>query len=441
MRRQTFLRDHAYPVWRDVVLTAAPFVLFFGLLVAALVWIVDPAPPGSITISAGPRDSVFMQNALEYKRILARNGITVRVLESDGSVQNLKRLLDAHQHVDLALVQGGVSDGLPIQSLMSLGSVFYVPIVVFYRGSGMTQLSELEGKRIAIGREGSGTRMLSLKLLDANGIHAGGETTLLPLDGLDAAKQLVAGNIDAALLSGDSADRGLMLRLLAIPGVSVMDFAEASAYTRLFPYLDELDLPPGVLDLRRKVPPNTVHMISPMVEIVARRNLHPAISDLIIEAAQEVNGTAGLLQGAGQFPKLIAHEYPISEDAARYYKSGKSFLYRSLPFWLATVADRMLVLLLPVAVLLFPALRVVPALFRWRVRSRLYRYYGVLIAIERRAMRHATEAQRKSLLDELDGIEASLNNVRVPLAYADAFYVLREHVSFVRSHLVEPHSA
>lgn len=441
LRRQTFLRDHAYPVWRDVVLTAAPFVLFFGLLVAALVWIVDPAPPGSITISAGPRDSVFMQNALEYKRILARNGITVRVLESDGSVQNLKRLLDAHQHVDLALVQGGVSDGLPIQSLMSLGSVFYVPIVVFYRGSGLTQLSELEGKRIAIGREGSGTRMLSLKLLDANGIHAGGETTLLPLDGLDAAKQLVAGNIDAALLSGDSADRGLMLRLLAIPGVSVMDFAEASAYTRLFPYLDELDLPPGVLDLRRKVPPNTVHMISPMVEIVARRNLHPAISDLIIEAAQEVNGTAGLLQGAGQFPKLIAHEYPISEDAARYYKSGKSFLYRSLPFWLATVADRMLVLLLPVAVLLFPALRVVPALFRWRVRSRLYRYYGVLIAIERRAMRHATEAQRKSLLDELDGIEASLNNVRVPLAYADAFYVLREHVSFVRSHLVEPHSA
>ncbi|WP_199541126.1 TAXI family TRAP transporter solute-binding subunit [Paraburkholderia kururiensis] len=441
LRHQTFLRDHAYPVWRDVVLTAAPFVLFFGLLVAALVWIVDPAPPGSITISAGPRDSVFMQNALEYKRILARNGITVRVLESDGSVQNLKRLLDAHQHVDLALVQGGVSDGLPIQSLMSLGSVFYVPIVVFYRGSGMTQLSELEGKRIAIGREGSGTRLLSLKLLDANGIHAGGETTLLPLDGLDAAKQLVAGNIDAALLSGDSADRGLMLRLLAIPGVSVMDFAEASAYTRLFPYLDELDLPPGVLDLRRKVPPNTVHMISPMVEIVARRNLHPAISDLIIEAAQEVNGTAGLLQGAGQFPKLIAHEYPISEDAARYYKSGKSFLYRSLPFWLATVADRMLVLLLPVAVLLFPALRVVPALFRWRVRSRLYRYYGVLIAIERRAMRHATEAQRKSLLDELDGIEASLNNVRVPLAYADAFYVLREHVSFVRSHLVEPHSA
>jgi hypothetical protein len=441
LRHRAFLRDHAYPVWRDVVLTAAPFVLFFGLLVAALVWIVDPAPPGSITISAGPRDSVFMQNALEYKRILARNGITVRVLESDGSVQNLKRLLDPHQHVDLALVQGGVSDGLPIQSLMSLGSVFYVPIVVFYRGSGMTQLSDLEGKRIAIGREGSGTRMLSLKLLDANGIHAGGETTLLPLDGLDAAKQLVAGNIDAALLSGDSADRGLMLRLLAIPGVSVMDFTEARAYTRLFPDLDEQDQPPGVLDLRRKVPPNTVHMISPMVEILARRNLHPAISDLIIEAAQEVNGTAGLLQGAGQFPKLIAHEYPISEDAARYYKSGKSFLYRSLPFWLATVADRMLVLLLPVAVLLVPALRVLPALFRWRVRSRLYRYYGVLIAIERRAMRHATEAQRKSLLAELDGIEASLSNVRVPLAYADAFYVLREHVSFVRSHLVEPHSA
>lgn len=320
---------------------------------------------------------------------------------------------------------------------MSLGSVFYVPLVVFYRGSGLTQLSQLEGKRIAVGREGSGTRLLSLKLLDANGIAPGGSTTLLPLDGLEAATQLVTGNIDAAMLSGDSTTRALMLRILTIPGISVMDFTEASAYTRLFPYLDEIDLPPGVLDLRIPIPSETIHLISPTVEIVARPNLHPAISDLLIEAAEEVHAMPGLLQRAGQFPSPTAREYPISEEAIRYYKSGKSFLYRSLPFWLASVADRLLVLLLPIAVLLLPAFRLIPGLYRWRVRSRIYRYYGALIAIERAALDDTTHAQRQQLFAELDEIEESLNTLRMPLAYADAFYVLREHVGFVRGHLEE----
>ncbi|MPW16437.1 C4-dicarboxylate ABC transporter substrate-binding protein [Paraburkholderia sp. CNPSo 3157] len=430
-----FIRDHTHTVWLDLAWTSLPFVLLFAVVVWLVVWLVDPAPPRSITISAGPRDSSFMQIAQEYRKILARNGVTLNVLASDGSVQNLDRLLDPKRKVDIALVQGGVSGGRDTTSLMSLGSVTYVPIIVFYRGRGLTQLSDLEGKRIAIGREGSGTRMLSLNLLEANGVYPGGDTTLLPLDGLDAAKALVSNQVDAALLSGDSATRVLMLRLLGIPGISVMDFGEASAYTRIFPYLDELDLPPGVLDLRRRIPPETVHLISPTVELVARDNLHPAISDLLIEAAQEVHGMAGLLQKAGQFPNPTVREFRVSEDATRYYKSGKSFLYRTLPFWLATVVDRLLVLLLPIAVLLFPALRLIPALFTWRVRSRIYRYYGSLIAIEREAMRDSSAEERSKLLMELDQIDASLNTLRMPLAYADGFYVLREHVRFVRQRL------
>ncbi|CAD6546137.1 TAXI family TRAP transporter solute-binding subunit [Paraburkholderia sabiae] len=430
-----FLRDHTHPVWRDLALTSLPFVVLFAVVIWLVVWLVDPAPPRTITISAGPQDSSFMQIAEEYKKILARNGVTLKVLVSDGSVQNLDRLLDPKQKVDIALVQGGVAGGRDTTSLMSLGSVTYVPLVVFYRGSGVTQLSDLDGKRIAIGREGSGTRLLSLKLLEANGIGQGGETTLLPLDGLDAAKALVSNQVDAALLSGDSATRVLMLRLLGIPGVSVLNFDEAAAYARVFPYLDELELPPGVLDLRRRIPPETIHLISPTAELVARASLHPAISDLLIEAAQEVHGMAGLLQKAGQFPNPVVREYRISEDAMRYYKSGKSFLYRTLPFWLATVVDRLLVLLLPIAVLLFPALRLIPALFTWRVRSRIYRYYGSLIAIERDAMRDSSADERARLLAELDRIEASLDMLRMPLAYADGFYVLREHVRFVRERL------
>ncbi|MDE1012010.1 MAG: ABC transporter substrate-binding protein [Paraburkholderia fungorum] len=427
--------DPSHAEWRDHTVSYSVVAVIVVLMVTLIVWLVDPAPPKTITMSAGPHDSSFLATADQYKKILARNGITLKVLESDGSVQNLHRLLDPKQHVDLALVQGGVADGLDTSSLMSLGSVFYVPVVVFYRGTGLSELSELEGKRIAIGREGSGTRLLSLKLLEANGIAPGGDTRLVPSDGMQAATQLVAGEVDAAILNGDSATRGLMLRLLKVPGISVMNFDEASAYTRLFPYLDEIDLPPGVLDLKRRIPPDTIHLISPTAELVARTGLHPAISDLLIEAAQEVHGMPGLLQHAGEFPSPVAHEYQISEDAQRYYKTGKSFLYRPLPFWLASIGDRTLVLLLPMAVLLFPAMRLIPALYRWRVRSRIYRYYGALIAIERDALTDSTETERKQLFVELDDIEASLDRLRMPLAYADAFYVLREHVGFVRSRL------
>ncbi|HZZ14138.1 MAG TPA: TAXI family TRAP transporter solute-binding subunit, partial [Paraburkholderia sp.] len=230
-----FPGDPSHAEWRD---HTVPYVIVAVLIVAVItliVWLVDPAPPRTIVMSAGPHDSSFMVTAAQYKKILARNGIKLNVLESDGSVQNLRRLLDPKQHVDIALVQGGVADGQDTTSLMSLGSVFYIPVVVFYRGSGVTQLSQLEGKRIAVGREGSGTRLLALKLLEANGIEPGGGTTLLPSDGLQAATQLVSGEADAAILNGDSATRGLMLRLLRVPGISVMNFDEAAAYTRLFP--------------------------------------------------------------------------------------------------------------------------------------------------------------------------------------------------------------
>ncbi|MGF6482462.1 TAXI family TRAP transporter solute-binding subunit [Paraburkholderia sp. JPY419] len=426
--------------WREHLLPYFITALLIAFAIVLIVWIANPAPPRTITISAGPRDSSFVVTANQYRKILARNGIRLNVLESDGSVQNLQRLLDPKQQVDIAFVQGGVAQGLDTSSLVSLGSVFYVPIVVFYRGAALTQLAQLEGKRIAVGRKGSGTRLLALQLLAANGIEPGGATTLVPSDGLQAATQLVAGEVDAALLSGDSATRGLMLRLLRVPGISVMNFDEASAYTRVFPFLDQIDLPPGVLDLKRRIPPETVHLISPTVELVARSTLHPAISDLLIEAAQEVHGAAGLLQHAGQFPTPVEHEYRISEDAQRYYRTGKGFLYRTLPFWLASIGDRTLVLLLPIAVLLLPAMRVIPALYRWRVRSRIYRYYGSLIAIERHALAGATDEERTQLLGQLDEIEAALNHLRMPLAYADAFYVLREHVGFVRSRLTAaPH--
>ncbi|RKP50384.1 TAXI family TRAP transporter solute-binding subunit [Pararobbsia silviterrae] len=422
--------------WHDFAVLVLPVVLLCALAIGLMVYWVDPAPPRHITMSVGPRDSTFWPFAVQYRDILARDGITLNLEPSDGSVQNLERLADPKQNVQLGFVQGGVSEGIATQSLVSLGSMFYAPVVVFYRGANLTQLSQLAGMRIAVGRIGSGTRSLAINLLNANDMGPGSSTQLLPLDGEDAVQELIQGRVDAAILNGDSASRANMLRLQRMPGVSVMDFSQADAYTRRFYYLSELDLPPGVLDLGQNLPPQTVHLISPTVELVARNTLHPALSDLLIAAAQEVHGRSNVLQRAGEFPSPIAHDvFPISDDAQRYYKSGKSFLYRTLPFWLASLADRMLVVLVPLIVVLIPGLRIVPGLYAWRVKSRIYRWYGSLIAIERAAMSESTAEEREELMHRLDHIEDSVNRLKMPLAYADAFYVLREHIGFVRSRL------
>ncbi|WP_322015126.1 TAXI family TRAP transporter solute-binding subunit [Paraburkholderia sp. J12] len=422
--------------WRDLALSFGPILLVSLAAIWLAVRLIQPAPPSTLTLSAGPKGSTFWNAAQKYKTILARNGITLNVLESEGSAQNLQRLGDPKSNVDVAFVQDGLASKVP-EGLVSLGSVAYVPLAVFYHGPVVTRLSQFEGKRLAIGAEGSGTRELALALLKANGIEPGGATTLLPLSGDDAARALVNGTVDAAFLAGDSAQPPVMGRLLRMPGVRFFDFAQADAYARRFPYLTAITIPMGAFDFARNLPAAPMYMVAPTAELVARDSLHPALSDLLIEAAKEVHGRATLLQRAGEFPAPRAQDFPISDDAARYYKSGKSFLYRVLPFWLASLADRLIVVLVPIVVVLIPGLRLVPSLYAWRVKSRIYRWYGSLIALERASMADTSPTERRALLRQLDTIEDSVNGMKMPLAYADQFYVLREHIGFVRQRLVQ----
>ncbi|CAH2782199.1 MAG: TRAP-type uncharacterized transport system, periplasmic component [uncultured Paraburkholderia sp.] len=262
----------------------------------------------------------------------------------------------------------------------------------------------------------------------------GGPTKLLPLSG-DDAEALVSGKVDAAFLAGDSAQPAVMGKLYRTPNVQFYDFSQADAYTRRFPYLTQLEMPMGAFDLGKNLPSTAIHMVAPTAELVAHNSLHPALSVLLIEAAREVHGKANIMQRAGEFPAPLAHDFPISDDTTRYYKSGKSFLYRILPFWLASLADQLLVVVVPLIVLLVPALRLVPSLYAWRVKSRIYRWYGALIAIERSALSDHSPAER------LDAIEDSVNGLKMPLAYADQFYVLREHIGFVRVRLTNTRDA
>jgi TRAP-type uncharacterized transport system substrate-binding protein len=424
--------------WRDLAITFGPILLISAAAIYLAVRLIQPAPPNTLTISTGPEGSSFWTAAQKYKTILARNRITLNVVSSEGSLDNLKRLSDPNSKVDVAFVQDGIAPPSSINGLMSLGSVSYVPVAVFYHGPFVRRLSEFKGLRIAVGAEGSGTHELSLALLKANGIEPGGSTKLLPLSGDDAAQALIDGKVDAAFLTGDSAQPPTMAKLTRTPNVQFFDFTQTEAYTRRFPYLTAITFPMGSFDLGRNLPALDIHTVAPTTELVARDSLHPALSDLLIEAAREVHGRANILQRAGEFPAPLAHDFPISDDAARYYKSGKSFLYRSLPFWVASLADRLIVLLVPIIVVLIPGLRLVPSLYAWRVKSRIYRWYGTLIAIERESMGETPPKDKTALIARLDAIEDAVNGLKMPLAYADQFYVLREHIGFVRTRLEHP---
>ena len=423
--------------WRDLAATLGPILLVSLFAIWIAFKFVRPAPPDTITLTSGPEGSIFSTTAEKYRTILARNGVKLQILPSQGSLENLRRLSDPSFRVDVGFVQGGVSQGMTIDQLASLGSVFHEPLAVFYRGADpVDRLSGLRGKRLAIGREGSGTRALALILLKANGMEPGGPTALLDLGGDDAAQALIAGKVDAVFLMGDSAAPPVMRKLMRTPGIRLLNFAQADAYARRFIYLSKLELPMGSIDFGKNIPARNLALIGPTVELVAREDLHPALSDLLIDAAREVHSGASLLQRAGEFPAPLEHEFRISNDASRYYKSGKSFLYRYLPFWLASLTDRMLVILVPIIVLLIPGLRLVPVLYSWRVRSRIYRWYGALLTLERDVLAHPEPEKREEMLKRLDAIEQGVNSLKVPLSFADQFYVLRGHISFVRDRLV-----
>lgn len=422
--------------WRDLALTAGPFVLLFAVLAAVAIWFLNPAPPNTITLSSGPEGSAFHKQAERYRQILAREGIRLVVLESEGSLENLSRLRDPAAKVDVGFVLDGVSAEPADGSLVSLGSVSHQPVFMFYRGTEpITRLAQLAGKRVSIGRIGSGARVLALALFKANGIEPGHDTQLRGLEADDAVQELLDGEIDAVFLMGDSAKPETIRRLLFAPGIHLLDLAQAEAYTRKLPSLNRLRLPMGSIDLAQNIPQADTTLIAPNVELVARESLHPALSDLLIEAAREVHGRRSVLQEAGEFPAARASDFPLSDDAARYYKYGKGFFYRTLPFWMASLLDRIVIVLLPIAVLLIPALRVLPWLYRWRIHSRIYPWYGALISLERGLLEDPTPADAERLRGRLEEIELAVNRLDVPLAFVDQLYVLREHIAFVRRRL------
>ncbi len=424
---------------RDLLISFGPFVFLAIALLGLAYWWLDPNPPKHVTLATGPAQSAYEEFGKRYARALLRDGITVELITTQGSAANLQLLREGK--VDLGFVQGGTSDYTDAdkENLQSLGSLFVEPVWLFYREDAalkitatatLGSLTQLQGMKINLGTPGSGVPGLMGKLLDSNRV----ETSTLKISSLEqtpATMAFLAGDIDAIVFA--SAPESLMVQmLLQTPGVKLMNFAQSDAYSRRFDFLSATRLPRGVVDLAANIPPDDVRLVGPTTALITRTSTHPALLQLFALAGNAMHGGAGWFKRARTYPNIENNELPIAKEAERAIKSGPPLLQRYLSFWMANLVDRMWLVLSVILVVLLPLSRILPPLYTFRVRSRIFRWYGQLRDIE---VRSQTE-DNQSLLQELNALENKAEKITVPLSYTDELYALRSNIHLVRKRLL-----
>ncbi len=433
---------------REMITSAGPFALLaLGLLVLAYWWL-DPTPPREVTLATGPAQSAYDEFGNRYAEALAAYGIEVKLLPSEGSAQNLEWL--AAGKVDLGFVQDGTSTSseTPEKALVSLGSLFVEPVWLFYHAKAASQANtgiertletppQLAGLRVNVGTLGSGVPTLMGKLFDANGMEP--KTLVLShLEQTPATVDFLNGELDALVFV--SAPESPMVRmLLQSPGVKLMNFSQSEAYSRRLPFLRPVTLPRGVVDLASNLPADDVRLIAPTTTLMAGAQVHPAVLQLFSQASLTFHGPAGWFNRAREFPNVGANEYPLSDEAERTLRSGIPLMQRYLPFSYANLMERMWLALGIIVAVLLPLSRIVPPLYEFRIRSRVFRWYGQLRDIEERA--NVQDADLPELLTELKQLETRVEKITVPLSYTDELYALRNHIELVRKKLTRQQPA
>ena len=405
-------------------------LLVVGGFVVAYRYVGAP-PPKLVKLATGTPDGAYYRFGQRYAEILAEDGITLELVPTAGSVENLARL--AAGDVSLALVQGGSASDADRARFQSLGSLFAEPLWVFTRATAsIRRLSELKRRRVAVGAPGSGTQVLSMQLLAVNGVTAS-NATLIPTDPADTSRSLLEGSVDAAMFVA-SPDASYVRHLLEQPGIELLDLERTTAYGRRFAFLTPVTLSQGVIDLERDIPPRNTRLVATAANLAVRKDLNVSLIPALLNAVTRVHRAEGLLESSRVFPSSEVTDLPVNEYAARYIRNGPSFLYRWLPYRTAVLLDRLKVLALPFAALLLPLFKIGPPLYQWRVRSRIYRWYADVRAIDTQLLAEPT-ADRESILHQLQELEREVASISVPLAYTGELYHLRLHIRLLQERL------
>jgi TRAP transporter TAXI family solute receptor len=413
-------------------------VLIATLLVVAGVWLVLeillPPPPTRIAIAGSFRGGHYESLALRYKSILERAHVKVDVRASDGAAANLKLLNDPNSGIQIAFMQGGVANGAEAPDLLSLGRIDYQVFWLFYPAEEtLNDLTQLKGKRIALGPPGSGTRIVSEKILNVGGITSD-NTTLLNLTPQRAVDALGDGTIDALFLNFSS-DSPILQTLLKSPQYRPMSFSDAEALTRIFPFLVRLVMPRGVVDYERKVPAADVILIATTNVVLVRKDIHPAIIDLLAQTMVEVHSGPGIFQRAGEFPTQTDPEFPVAQEARDFYRNGPSLTDRYLPIWMTNYAKRAIAVLVAVVAIVIPLFSYAPKLYKWLVEYRLRALYRRLRAIEASLQKSATVPEISVLEGDLEILDREIFVLGVPIRHSDLYFMIKSHLNLVRSRI------
>jgi len=434
---------------RDLAITAGPFVALALLLLLVAYFVLQPSPPRRVVLATGPEQSAYAAFGERYKAELKKHGIEVVLRATPGTRENLRLLREGKEAVDLAFVQGGSSESTQPRKdeekaadlpLVSLGSLFYEPVWIFYREESakaarkeatLTQLAQFRGMKVNVGARGNGSAGLFSRLLQDNLIDRE-EVVRGRLEPTPAVTALLGGEQDAIVLVS-APESPLVQMLLQTPGIRVFEFPQAEAYARRRAYLSPVTLPRGVADVGRDVPQHDIPLLAATTSLVVREDTHPALQQLFVQAAARLHGGAGWIARAGQFPSSRQSEFPLSPEAERFYRTGPPVLQRYLPFWVANFVDRMWVALFSIVAVLIPLSRIVPPLYAFRVRSRVFRWYRDIREIEDAIGRDG--ADRAELLERVDKLDAKVERIPMPLAYTGELYDLRQHIKLVRARL------
>ena len=421
---------------RDLARSYGPAALLVSLGLFVAYHFLPPAPPMHLVMATSNRDEPYYAYGLRYREELARQGITLELRETAGAVENLRLLQDPAAGVDIAFTQGGIAPVKGGTKVRAIASVFLEPLWLFTRKPVEPEMiRSLAGLRVAVGAAGSGTREMIEELLAINGMKPD-DVTLVTLADRAAADALRADQVDVVATVTPASDP-VLADLAAVPGVRLLNLVHAHAYGQRFMYLREVTLYRGVLDFARNVPDRDITMIAPVAALVADADLHPALVDVLAQAALDIHSQGDLFAEPREFPTAAHPQIPTIQGARQYLEHGPSFLQRWLPIWAASLAERSIVILIPLLTLLLPLARVLPRVIDWHIRSRAFRWYRELRDIERDAAKLTPDdvELHAALQRRLDAVEGKVLAMRMPLSRSDLLYNLRQHLDLVRARL------
>jgi TRAP-type uncharacterized transport system substrate-binding protein len=469
---------------RALVLRFAIVALLLSILFVTLI---GPPAPREISIYAGPEGSAFFEYGGRYAEALARNGIDARIVETQGSLQNLDSLVHGEDprvgFAEATLVyvyQAAFADSVaaaesaaaaesesiaPVENepeapaermeieaaaatlnadrdleaeevdlgIESLGALYLEPFWLFTSArDDVRDERGLEGLLVFAGREGSGTRVLAEALLRINGLDD--VRTYAVSDDLseeDVTELFRRGEVQALFATG-SPMSPVLQQLLHDPRIRPFSFNRAEAYDRHFDFITAVTLPEGTVDLEANIPSEELQLLASSIQLVAPDDLNPVLVDALLDAASGIHGAGTLFSARGSYPNGDPASLPLDPTAERFYSEGFAKWRSYVPFALATWIDRFALAFGALAAAAV-VLSVLPQLIAWPFGLLINRLSKRIVKVEQALAGGTPQAE---LLADLDTIDAESIHLWVPPTESVTYLEFRQLIADVRDRVL-----